>query len=78
VSQLIAGGLGCSSGVGGGAIVQRELKPGGLQICHRLPELQASQQALAAGVPAFRPYATLEDDDVSNCEADVQRDLAVR
>jgi len=40
--------------------------------------LRDSQQALAASVPAFRPYATLNDRDVADCEHDVRSDLAAR
>lgn len=76
--QLIVGGLTGSLERRVEATVQRELQPTVLQICRRLPRLRDSQQALASRVPAFRPYATLQDDDVANCEADVRRDLATR
>ena len=49
-----------------------------LKICHRLPQLRDSQQALAASVPEFRPYATLDNDDVENCERDLRKDMAAR
>ena len=58
--------------------VKQHIQPMVLQICHSLPELRASQQALAGSLPAFRPYATLEADDYKDCERDVRRDLAVR
>lgn len=76
--RLIVGGLTGSLERRVQSVVQRELKPAILQICHRLPKLRDSQQALAAQVPAFRPYATLQADDVADCEADVRRDLAAR
>lgn len=76
--HLIVGGLTGSLERRVTAVVQRELKPTVLRICHQLPQLKASQQSLAAGLPAFRPYATLQDEDVARCEADVGRDLAVR
>lgn len=76
--QLIVGGLTGSLERRVEAVVQQELKPAVLQICRRLPQLHASQQALAAGLPAFRPYATLEGDAVAHCERDVARDLALR
>jgi len=60
------------------AVVQTSLKPAMLTICHRLPKLRESQQALAAGIAAFRPYATLQADDAANCEADIQHELATR
>jgi len=58
--------------------VERNIQPMVLQICHRLPQLRDSQQALAASVPDFRPYATLDSDDVENCERDIRKDLAAR
>ena len=58
--------------------VKKELQPAIVQICRRLPQLHASQQSLAASVPAFRPYATLRREDVADCERDVRRDLATR
>jgi hypothetical protein len=58
--------------------VAREIQPAVLQICHRLPELRDSQQQLAASLPEFRPYATLEEDDIADCERDVRDELAMR
>lgn len=58
--------------------VAREIQPAVLRICSSLPHLRESQQALAASVPEFKPYATLEEDDVEDCERDVRRDLAMR
>ncbi|WP_157475171.1 hypothetical protein [Lysobacter sp. Root494] len=76
--RLIAGGLTGSLERRVEATVQREIQPMVLQICHRLPQLRDSQQALAASVPEFRPYATLDNDDVENCERDMRKDLATR
>ncbi|GAB1595971.1 hypothetical protein [Lysobacter claricitrinus] len=76
--SLIVGGLTGSLERRVETVVQQELKPAVLQICRRLPALRDSQQALATRVPAFRPYATLQSDDIADCEADVQRDLATR
>ena len=44
------------------------------RICNRMPML-ASQQALAASLPAFKPYATMDQSDVDDCGKDtvVQR-----
>jgi len=39
-------------------------------ICARMPGLYASQQAVAARVPEFRPYAKLDQDQVDNCGKD--------
>ncbi len=45
------------------------------RICNRMPAMLASQQALAASLPAFRPYATMDQSDVDDCGKDtvVQR-----
>lgn len=58
--------------------VAREIQPAVLQICRSLPRLRDSQQALAATLPEFRPYATLEEDDIEDCERDVRNDLVMR
>ena len=60
------------------ATVVREIQPAVLQICRGLPQLRDSQQALAASVPEFKPYANLEQDDIDDCERDVRNDLAMR
>lgn len=46
------------------------------QICTRLPKLMASQQALAATLPAFKPYATMTQGDIDDCAKDVQDQTA--
>ena len=38
-----------------------------LELCKRLPDLLAAQQQLAAAMPAFKPYATMEQQDVEDC-----------
>lgn len=38
-----------------------------LKICDLLPPLLESQQALAAALPAFVPYATMDQSDVTDC-----------
>ena len=37
-----------------------------------------SQQRLSSSLPQFRPYATLEADDVANCERDIRNEFASR
>jgi hypothetical protein len=76
--RLIVGGLTGSLERRVEASVKRDIEPAVLRICRQLPELRDSQQALAASVPEFRPYATLDDDDVDDCESDIRRDLATR
>lgn len=41
-----------------------------LRICDRLPAMMSAQQKLAAAVPEFAPYATMDDDDVTECRND--------
>jgi hypothetical protein len=41
------------------------------QLCTRLPQLMATQQQLAAELPAFKPYATLTQKDVEDCRTNV-------
>ena len=43
------------------------LEAEGLQLCEQLRPLHEQQQALAASLPAFAPYATLTADDVADC-----------
>lgn len=43
------------------------IKAAALNLCRRLPGLLASQQKLAAAMPEFRPYATMEQKDVDDC-----------
>lgn len=59
-------------------VVQQKIRPMVLSICRELPALMASQQQLADGVPAFRPYATLEQRDIDQCESDMRREFASR
>ena len=40
------------------------------KLCDNLPPLLASQQALAAALPAFQPYATIDAADVEDCRKD--------
>ncbi len=76
--HLIVGGMTGSLERRVEASVKRDIEPAVLQICRQLPQLRDSQQALAANVPEFRPYATLDDDDVADCERDIRNDLATR
>ena len=41
-----------------------------LKISDRLPAMLASQQALAASLPEFRPYATMTEADIDDCGND--------
>lgn len=41
-----------------------------MKLCERMPPLLASQQALAAALPAFQPYATIDQQDIEDCGKD--------
>ncbi len=43
------------------------IKAAALQLCQRLPDLLSSQQKLAAAMPEFQPYATMEQNDIDDC-----------
>lgn len=46
------------------------------KICDRLPALLASQQKLAADVPAFRPYASMTQQDIDDCHRGARQHAA--
>lgn len=58
--------------------VRETVEPGVRQICLSLPALRDRQQRLSVTLPAFRPYATLEADDVEDCENEMRREFASR
>ncbi|HLT45207.1 MAG TPA: hypothetical protein VK000_11175 [Luteimonas sp.] len=58
--------------------VRQAVEPGVRGICRRLPTLLEAQQRLAAAVPEFRPYATMEAGDLDRCMDEVRREFARR
>jgi hypothetical protein len=42
------------------------------QLCKRMPDLLAAQQKLAAEMPEFRPYATMQQKDIDDCGKDMK------
>ena len=38
-----------------------------MQLCNQLPAMLRTQQQLAASLPAFKPYANLEQSDIDDC-----------
>lgn len=44
-----------------------QIKAAAVQLCRRLPGLLSAQQQLAAAMPEFRPYATMQQKDVDDC-----------
>lgn len=59
-------------------VVRQEIEPGVRGICRQLPALMESQQRLASSLAQFRPYATLEADDVNDCEKQIRSEFASR
>lgn len=56
------------------------IKAAARQLCNQLPGLKDTQDALAASMPEFRPYATLDQADIDDCYEDdhavaVQREI---
>lgn len=47
-----------------------KIKAAALELCKRLPALLTSQQKLAAAMPEFKPYATMQQKDVEECGKD--------
>lgn len=46
------------------------LEEEGRKLCEKMRPLLAQQQALAASLPAFKPYATMTEKDVDDCAKD--------
>ncbi|MDQ3618086.1 MAG: YggN family protein [Pseudomonadota bacterium] len=44
-----------------------------MQLCDRLPAMLATQRQLADALPAFRPYATMTEQDVDDCRSEDRR-----
>jgi len=42
------------------------------KLCLRLPDLLSAQQKLAAAMPEFQPYATMQQKDVDDCGKDMK------
>ncbi len=42
------------------------------RLCQRMPDLLSTQQKLAAEMPEFRPYATMQQKDVDDCGKDMK------
>jgi hypothetical protein len=57
-------------------VVKQNIQPMVLGICKQLPAVMDSQQALAASLPSFKPYATLEQHDIDDCEGELRNEFA--
>lgn len=64
---VLAGQSGDEIGKQVGSEAKAKLKPKVEQLCARMPGLFAAQQALSAKLPAFTPYATMDQADVDDC-----------
>ncbi len=67
LKSLMGGQSGDEIGKQAEATARERIKPQVERLCARLPALLESQQALAAALPEFRPYATMEQSDVDDC-----------
>jgi hypothetical protein len=48
-----------------------------MKLCTQMPALLASQQALAASLPEFKPYARMTQEDIDDCGKDDKANVAV-
>lgn len=46
------------------------IKQSAKKLCDLLPAMKVAQDKLAAALPAFKPYATMDDGDVKDCMTD--------
>ena len=53
----------------------KQIEADAMKICDALPPLLASQHALAAALPAFQPYATMDQTDIDDCRHDGDYDF---
>jgi hypothetical protein len=47
-----------------------------MKICDLLPHMLATQEKLATALPAFKPYASMTQEDVDECGKEVRKSLA--
>ena len=48
----------------------RKIEADAMKLCAQLPPMLATQQALAAALPAFKPYANMTQEDIDDCGKD--------
>lgn len=51
-----------------------DIRQAAAKLCERLPAMLTAEQKLAATLPAFKPYATMTDKDISDCRTDALKD----
>lgn len=47
-----------------------KIKLSAMKLCEQLPAMLETQTALAAAMPEFKPYATMDQDDIDDCYDD--------
>lgn len=55
----------------------RKIEAEAMKLCARMPGLLSSQQALAASLPEFKPYARMTQEDIDDCGKDVGKHKGV-
>ncbi|MEO6155390.1 MAG: hypothetical protein ABIP16_06655 [Thermomonas sp.] len=55
----------------------KKIEAEAMKLCTKMPALLASQQALAASTPEFKPYARMTQDDIDDCGKDHKPNVAV-
>lgn len=48
------------------------------KVCLNLADIRSTQEAIVAEIPAFKPYATIEAQQVKDCQAKTTAPLAGR
>jgi hypothetical protein len=48
----------------------KKIEADAMKLCAQLPPMLATQQRLAASLPAFKPYATMTREDIEDCGKD--------
>lgn len=51
-----------------------KIKASARKLCNQLPAMRDTQQKLAAAMPEFKPYATMEQSDIKDCLNDDEHD----
>ncbi|MFT4197164.1 MAG: hypothetical protein QM601_04530 [Pseudoxanthomonas sp.] len=67
LASLAGGGSADAAGKQAAQSAKERIKPQVEKLCGQLPDLLKAQQALAATLPEFRPYASMTESDVKDC-----------
>jgi hypothetical protein len=52
----------------------KKMEADAMKLCAQLPPMLATQQQLAAALPAFKPYANMTQEDIEDCGKDEHND----